>query len=147
MKLHEMMTREVVTVAMDESVEAIRAIFEKNHFHHLVVTREGKVAGVISDRDLLKHVSPFIGRPLMERAQDTNTLQRRAHQIMDRQPVVGHVDMTVEDAAILVLAENVTCLPIVDDQERLRGIVTWRDLLRRCKFCEIPDDQSGEIAA
>lgn len=136
LKLGDIMTRDVVTVAMDDTLDEIRAIFEQHRFHHLIVTNHGRVVGVISDRDLLKNVSPFLGRPLMERPQDLNTLNRRAHQIMHRALVTGTEDMAVADAATLALDQDVTCLPVVDDRGRLRGIVTWRDLLRHCRYCE-----------
>jgi acetoin utilization protein AcuB len=141
--LRNAMTRDVVAVKMDDTLQHIRAIFLARQFHHVVVTERGRVVGVISDRDLLKNISPFIGQPMMERTQDMNTLSRRAHQIMQRQPVVGYEDMPVTEAVELVLRERVSCLPVVDERIRLRGIVTWRDMLRFCFRCAC---QKGEAA-
>ena len=74
---------------MDDSVEYIRDLFEANKYHHLVVRGDqGECAGVISDRDLLKNISPFLGKP-GERTADLSCLKRRAHQIMTRQLVAG----------------------------------------------------------
>jgi acetoin utilization protein AcuB len=134
--LAEIMTRRVVTVQMDETLAGVRSIFDRNRFHHVLVVRDEKLAGVISDRDLLKNISPFVGSELMERSQDANTLQRRVHQVMTRNPVVGKPEMTVSEATKLVLDRNVSCLPVVDDTMRPRGIVTWRDLLMHGHFCK-----------
>lgn len=141
--LADIMTRRLVTVDMDDMLSDVRAIFDRYRFHHVIVVREGKLAGVLSDRDLLKNLSPFIGNTMMERSQDANTLQRRVHQVMTRNPVVGQTEMTIPEAAKLVLDRNVSCLPVVDTTMRPRGIVTWRDLLMHCKLCESDQGDSG----
>ena len=130
--VRDLMTSDVVSVEMDVSLSKLREIFERSRFHHLVVTEDRTVRGVISDRDLLKHISPFIGNELMERPSDVNTLRKRAHQIMRRQPIVARAEMAAVDATRLLLNHGVTCLPVVDEHEKLIGIVTWRDLLTGC---------------
>lgn len=128
--IDRIMTRNTITVGMDDTLEHIRGIFQRAKFHHVIVLDQGRIAGVISDRDLLKHLSPFIGQRLMERVQDVNTLRRRAHQVMTRSPVTVPGRARVEIAAALMLRERVSCLPVVDESGRLIGIVTSRDLLR-----------------
>ena len=135
----DFMTSKVVTVRMDDTVETIREIFDKSLFHHLVVVEDHKVVGVISDRDLLKNISPFIGSNWMERKQDTNTLKRLAHQIMHRPPIVTFQTTTASEAATKLIQERVTCLPVVDEEGRLEGIVTWRDLMPHCFACSQQD--------
>jgi len=130
--VRELMTEDVVSVEMDASLAHIRSIFQKRSFHHVVVTEDRIVRGVISDRDLLKHISPFVGHELMERPSDVNTLRKRAHQIMHRKPVTVTPEMSAVDATRLLLNHGVTCLPVVDELEKLIGIVTWRDLLTGC---------------
>lgn len=53
------MSRKVVTVAPDDSLEKVRALFAQFHFHLLVVG-ERQLLGVVSDRDLLKALSPYV---------------------------------------------------------------------------------------
>ena len=129
MKVVDIMTRSVVSVPMDDTLERIHAIFEESKFHHVIVTDDGRVAGVVSDRDLLKNISPFIGRHLMEREQDTNTLSRKAHQIMTRRPVVARPDMSIPEAVTVLLKHRVSCLPVAGADRRVQGILTWRDIL------------------
>ena len=88
MRIFDIMTRAVVSVHVDDTLGRIRQIFEESSFHHVLVTRQGKLVGVISDRDLLKHLSPFLGSKWMERTQDRNILSRKAHQIMKRRLVL-----------------------------------------------------------
>ena len=56
------------------------------HFRHLLVLEEGELVGVISDRDLFRAISPYLGSEA-EMSRDTETLTKRAHQIMTRQPI------------------------------------------------------------
>lgn len=128
MKIADLMTADVVTVSMDDTVAHVRELFETHRFHHLVVIEEGKVVGVLSDRDLLKNMSPFVGR-LDERTQDANLMQRKVHQIMTRRLVTVRPETPAYEAAIILLDRGFSCVPVVDEHGGPAGIVTWRDLL------------------
>ncbi|HWB21082.1 MAG TPA: CBS domain-containing protein [Phycisphaerales bacterium] len=138
LKVSDIMTRTVVTVDMDETVQRVKSIFDDSKFHHLVVTENARVAGIISDRDLLKNLSPFIGNEYLERKQDSNTLNRKAHQIMTRHPVLVKEEMDVVEATELLLRKGVSCLPVVGKELHIVGIITWRDLLKVCYMCQGP---------
>jgi acetoin utilization protein AcuB len=128
--LRQIMTTHVVTVSMDDGLRMVRQLFEQHGFHHLLVVEDGRLVGLISDRDLLRHVSPFVGHDLAERAQDMATLNKRAHQIMTRKPIFAHPDTTVPEAVALILDRRISCLPVVDERTRPVGVVTWRDILK-----------------
>ena len=61
MLIERIMSKPVVTVTLDDTLRVVKQAFENAKFHHLLVVEEGKLYGVISDRDLLKSISPFIG--------------------------------------------------------------------------------------
>lgn len=126
--VRDVMTAGVTTVKLDATVESIQDIFEHSPFHHLlVVDSDHHVAGVISDRDLLRHLSPFIGK-MAERPADLACLQRRAHQIMTRHPESVRADSLAADAARIMLEHRFSCMPVVDHERRPVGIVTLRDV-------------------
>jgi acetoin utilization protein AcuB len=129
-QLRQIMSPQVVTVSMDDSLRVVRQLFEQHRFHHLLVVDGRRLVGVISDRDLLRHVSPFVGHDLAERTQDLATLNKRAHQIMTRTPIAAHPDATLQEAIAMILEHRISCLPVVDEQSHPLGIVTWRDLLK-----------------
>ena len=129
MKISEIMTKDVVTVDMDATLKSIYEIFDKKKFHHLLVIEEGVLRGVISDRDVLKAISPFLNT-LAEQDRDLFTLKKRAHQIMSRKTVTITKDTSSEDAARKILRENISCLPVVSPDGTIEGIVTWKDLLK-----------------
>jgi acetoin utilization protein AcuB len=130
MKLGEIMTTRVVTVELDDSLATVKEIFDSLRFHHLlVIGSDKKLCGVISDRDLLRAISPYVGT-FSETARDSATLKKRAHQIMTRSPVTLRPDATLADAIQLLLDHRVSCIPIVDGGFRAVGIVSWRDILK-----------------
>jgi len=129
-KLEEIMTRRVVTVELDDSLATVKQIFDSLHFHHLlVIGSDKKLCGVISDRDLLRAISPYAGT-VSENARDSATLKKRAHQIMTRSPMTLSPDASVAEAIQLFLGHRVSCIPIVDEGFRAVGIVSWRDILK-----------------
>jgi acetoin utilization protein AcuB len=128
--LREIMTTRLVTVEPDDQLESIKQIFDSVKFHHLLVVDSArKLVGVISDRDLLRALSPYVGTP-SENARDLATLKKRAHQIMSRQPITLTPDAKLTDAVNLFLNHRVSCIPVVDQAFKPVGIVSWRDLLR-----------------
>lgn len=137
MTLADIMTATVVTVSMDDSLRSIRHIFEEHKFHHVVVVHAGRAVGIISDRDVLKNLSPFIGK-LSERVQDVECLNRRAHQIMTRRLIFAAPETPIGDALAMMIERDISCLPVIDGQGRCVGIVTSRDMLRWCTACYAP---------
>ncbi len=127
--VRDIMTTPVYSINMDASIRDAKALFDKRRFHHAVVLQRKQVVGVLSDRDVLKVISPFIGNRMMQRSQDLSTLKQRIHQIMSRTLVTIDPDATVAEAARKMLTERVSCLPVVDEDMHLVGILTIRDFL------------------
>ena len=128
MLIKEIMTTRVATVSMDDRLGVIKEIFEQAHFRHLLVLEEEVLVGVISDRDLLRALSPYLDTDA-EMNRDTETLNRRAHQIMSRQPITISPERSLQEAASIMLEQHVSCLPVLENGA-LVGIVSWKDLLR-----------------
>ena len=128
MLIKEIMTTRVATVSMDDRLGVIKAIFEQAHFRHLLVVEEEVLVGVISDRDLLRAISPYLDTDA-EMNRDTETLNRRAHQIMSRQPITISPESSLQAASAIMLEQHVSCLPVLENGA-LVGIVSWKDLLR-----------------
>jgi acetoin utilization protein AcuB len=129
MKVEDIMSRHLVTVDMDDTLRAIRRLFQTRRFHHLMVVEEGRLRGVISDRDYLRLVTPGIEQDLGS-ATEMAVLNRRAHQIMSRKPVTIGPGASVEEAIDRFLDDKVSCLPVVDAAGGLRGVLSWKDVLR-----------------
>ena len=128
-KIQDIMTKRIVTVVMDDSLETVKEIFEQTRFHHLLVISADKLVGVISDRDYLKAVSPNIGT-LAETRVDSETLNKRVHQIMSRDPKTLGPDDTIMQAVRLFNEYRFSCIPIIDKVGKPTGIVSWRDIFK-----------------
>lgn len=130
MRLEEIMTTDVVTISMDDRLKKVQETFDAHKFHHLLVVEDDELVGIVSDRDLLKQLSPFIATK-SERFQDLSTLDKRVHQIMTRKPITAIKENTVRDAAELFVEENISCLPILSVEDEIIGLVTWKDILKK----------------
>ncbi|MFM5432284.1 CBS domain-containing protein [Aeromonas veronii] len=128
MHIRDIMTTRVATVSMDDRLSVIKDIFEQAHFRHLLVLEEGELVGVISDRDLFRSISPYLDSEA-EMSRDTETLNKRAHQIMSRQLVTIAPHLTVRDGVNLMLEKGVSCLPVLENGA-LVGIISWKDFLK-----------------
>ena len=65
--VRDIMTTPVHSVGMDDPMLTAMRLFDREHCHHTVVVGRGRVFGVVSDRDILKAVSPFAGNPMRAR--------------------------------------------------------------------------------
>jgi acetoin utilization protein AcuB len=133
MKAQDIMITNVICVDMDERLPNVRHIMEKHGFHHLPVTEKGKLVGIISDRDLLRFISPFIDSA-SEQPRDLDTLNHAAHQIMTRQPISVKAESSIEEVVTWFKRVDISCLPVIDDKEQVIGIISWRDLVNHATF-------------
>ncbi len=77
----------------------------------------------------MKAISPNVGT-ISENRSDLETLNRRAHQVMSRQPITLRADASIVDAITIFNANSVSCIPVVDADNEPVGIVSWRDIFR-----------------
>jgi len=129
MSVAKIMTREVLMIGMDDTLETVLEVFQKHKFHHLLVVEDDELVGVISDRDLLKEMSPFLNT-LSEKRRDKETLTKKAHQIMTRKAISIDGSTPIEDAAKILLQKSISCLPVLTPEGKIEGILSWKDLLR-----------------
>ena len=129
MNITNIMSTKIVTVEMDDTLKMVKDIFDNTHFHHLLVVEDNKLCGIISDRDLLKTLSPNIGT-LAESATDIPSLNKKAHQIMTRHAVTISDKATMNEAVILFNKHKFSCFPVVNEKLTPVGILSWRDIFK-----------------
>lgn len=133
MKAQDIMVRDVICVNIDARLPEVKAVMQKNGFHHLPIIENDILVGIISDRDLLRMISPFIDS-LSEQQRDLETLNHAAHQIMTRQPIAVKADSPIEKIVNWMMQASISCIPVIDEDQHVLGIITWRDLLKHAKF-------------
>ena len=118
-RVRDVMTKQVTTVAPETLVaEAIQLFGECNIRHLLVTDQEGRLAGVFSDRDALRQM-----------ARGCDPFATRVAALMRQEPVTVGVDTTVQDAIELTSFHRINCLPVIDAERRVQGVLTTTDLL------------------
>ncbi len=129
MRVNQIMTYQIQTVLADDALGYLSDIFEKVSYHHLPVIDENNILiGIISDRDVTANLSPFTGTDL-EKERDLKLLKQTAGDIMSVDPVTVTQSSTIETASILLLEHNFSCLPVINDEGTIVGLLTWKDLL------------------
>ncbi|MGL1958875.1 MAG: CBS domain-containing protein [Colwellia sp.] len=130
MKIESLMSTKLVTLSMDESLSKAKEAFESNTIHHILITNDNKaLTGIITDRDLYKHLSPDVGTS-KETHRDTSLMQKKIHQIMARNIITARKNQSLNEAVLLFYDNHISCLPIVNNKNHILGIITWRDILK-----------------
>jgi CBS domain-containing protein len=119
MEIRKIMVKKVKTVPMDTSVQKAVKIMNKNRINCLVVTYDKRVAGILTERDLLERV--------LEKGKDPKEI--KVSEIMTRKVLVGKPSMELVEASNFMFENNVKKLPIME-KNRLVGIVTLTDIAR-----------------
>jgi len=117
----DIMTREVVTIGMGSSVEdAARIMMEREITHLPVISLDERLAGIVTAWDVSKAV-----------AMKYNRLE----EIMTREVITIRTGESIESAAKRMNEHNISALPVIDEQQRVRGIVTGDGLSRLIGIC------------
>jgi len=127
MTVDGIMSREVVTVSPDAALMDIRKRLQGEGLNHMLVIEDGTLCGVISDRDVLKAISPFLDT-YSEEHRDVKTLSQPASEIMQGDPITVQPGTSIKEASQTLLDNRVSSLPVVEGNE-LVGIVTGKDML------------------
>ncbi|MFD2166372.1 CBS domain-containing protein [Thalassotalea euphylliae] len=130
LRVTDIMTPGAITINMDDRLQHVRYLFDLHKFHHLLmVDSHNKLMGVLSDRDLLKALSPNLGKA-SETTKDIATLNKRAHMVASRKPVTVKESDSLSTAVETFFDSQVSCLPVIDDNNSPVGIITMRDIIR-----------------
>ncbi len=118
MKLRDIMTNQVVKIHPEETVEVAARMLERNNIGSVpVCSGEGKLCGILTDRDI-------VIRCLAAGKSPQSTAVR---EIMTGKVYVGRPDMEISLAAGLMGREQIRRLPVMEDG-RLCGMVSLADL-------------------
>lgn len=126
----EVMTRTVVCIDLDTHIGDAMDLCSQNRIRHLPVLDERQgLAGLVTDRDLRYFISPRIGT-ISENSTDRQSLRRPVHLIMNREVVSAAPTAALPDAAKSMIDHRIGCLPVLDNDRHVVGIVTATDFLR-----------------
>jgi CBS domain-containing protein/predicted CoA-binding protein len=128
-KVKERMSKNPEMVKPDDGLKDAIWKMERGHFRHLpVVDDAGKLVGMLTDRDI-RLIRPSLALVGKEDAM-VQLWSIAVQQAAVFDPISVKPETTLKEAAELMLRWHVGGLPVVEDEERLVGIITYTDLLR-----------------
>ena len=119
MRVDEHMSPAPITISGDVDVHtALRLLQERSVRRLPVIDSGGRVAGMVTERDLLLAASHYLSAPIDIEA------------IMTRSVVSVRQGMLLTEAALLMIEHHIGGLPVVDAEQRVIGIITESDIFR-----------------
>jgi len=126
----DVMTGEIIVIDMDTAIgKAVEVCSEKQIRHIPIVDDKDRLVGLVTDRDLRYAISPRVGT-ISENNSDRQSLSRPVHLIMVRDVVTVSARTSLPEAAQRMLKHRIGCLPVLDPDRHVIGIITTSDLLR-----------------
>lgn len=131
MRIMNYATRQVVTVRPRDSIDRAISLMEEHGFHHLVVEENGRVVGMVSDRDILISTGWMLSveRRVGEDRPTQTVGPTRIHQIMSHPVWSVTAQTSAREAAMQMLDHHIGALPVLQESH-LVGILTETDLLK-----------------
>jgi CBS domain-containing membrane protein len=126
MKLRDLSSHQVVSVAPQDSVERTIAVMEEHRIHHLPVLSGRQVVGIVSDRDILVGYGDLAEG---DRSKGQPWALGHVEEIMSKPVFTLSPDEPLRSATWLMIHHRVHAIPLIH-RDRLVGIVTEFDLLR-----------------
>jgi CBS domain-containing protein len=121
MDVRDLMVEKVITVGPDTKVGDAVELMNENEIGCLVIERDGRPLGIITERDVLKKIV----------CQSKKPKQVRVSEIMSQPLIVGNADMDLGEAVKIMLKWNIKKLPIVNgDGGKLAGLITFSDIVK-----------------
>jgi acetoin utilization protein AcuB len=124
----ERMSRPVISVSPDESINDVLAMFRKEHIRRAPVMKEGKLVGIISERDLL-NASPSSATTLSVWEMNYLISKVRVKDVMTRKVITVDKDTPIEEAARIMADKKIGGMPVTS-ADRVVGIITETDLFK-----------------
>jgi CBS domain-containing protein len=121
-RLLEQKHKGVWTIAPDATAFAAAQLMADHNIGALVVTDQGQVVGIVTERDLTRKLT----------VREKNAHDTLVRDIMTTQVLYVRPDQTVEDCMALMTRRHLRHLPVLDnnDSDALLGIVSIRDVVR-----------------
>lgn len=136
MKIIDIMTKDPLTVAADESIGQADELMSTNNIRQIPVLQATELVGIVTDRD----IRSFLSGSLLEGPEAREkALNAKVSEIMTTEPITVSPEEDIEEVVELLIEEKFGGIPVVDKSAGLVGIVTYVDVLR-CFLNRLQED-------
>ncbi len=129
MLIKDWMATTILTVDANTSVMRATRTMKENNIRRLPVLSHGKLAGIITDRDL-KDASPSSKTDIDLHEMYYLLSEMKVKDVMTTDPITMRNNDTLEKAAMVMLNQKISGLLIVDQSDNLVGLLSESDVLR-----------------
>jgi len=126
---YQIMTSPVVTLYRETTITQAWTLFRERRFRHVpIITRDRKIYGILSDRDLLRYAA-VSGKipPYADNAPEAST---DITSLIKTRVITASQDTEIRQIARILFEQRVGVMPIVSESGALDGIITRSDILR-----------------
>lgn len=133
-KVLDIMKKPPITVPPTTKVsDAVKTMYKEGISSIVIVSPEGKVLGIFTERDLVKVVAE--GKPL----------HSMIGEVMTKEPLTIHEKEPLSKAVVLMTEKKVRHLPVVDEEGKVKGMLSVRDIAGAYKkYLEHLEEIGGE---
>ena len=118
-KISEIMSKKVVAVPKEKGLKEVVKAMANSKISSIMITDGGRVVGIVTERDLIKHI-----------ANNSSILNKRSiDDVMTKDPITVNSHTDLSEASQMMNNHGIRHLPIVDN-ERLVGLVTQTDIVK-----------------
>ncbi len=146
----DVMSSPVITIKADTPLKKAAEILDENSFSGVpVVSDEDEVIGILSETDILRHTQQIIGQPLRDPHRVFTKSKEVLHvdithrgievielvasttvdTLMTRDVISVSLDTPFYEIVRLMRENDINRVPVVDDNNRVQGIITREDLI------------------
>ena len=119
-----------ITIGPDESIAAAQALMSRYHISGVPVTKNGKLVGILTNRDL----------------RFENRFHLPIADVMTKDNLITvPVGTTLEQASAILHKHRVEKLLVVDDEYNLKGLITVKDIQKKLKYPNAAKDSQGRL--
>ncbi len=124
LKVKEIMTKEVITIEKEATLQELIEMFNKYHLHGFPVLHKGKLVGIVSKIDLLK---TFSQAGVFSRGGWSKIFAAHVKDIMTSHPKTINLEAHTIEALDTMLSNDIRLLPVIKE-DKLMGIISYTDI-------------------
>ncbi len=123
------MSQPAITVDADTLLQEADRLAKRHEIHMLPVLQDGRLAGIVTDRDMKGASASDI--PEKKNKENRHLLpELEVKKIMTPNPVTVSYTCTLDEAVEKLLVHNISGLPVVNQQQKVIGVITKSDLFQ-----------------
>jgi len=120
--------RDVITISPDDSVEHALELMHRHSISGLPVVENEKLVGILTGRDV-RFANPLL----------------KVKEVMTKNVITAPQSITIEEAKRILHEHRIEKLPVVDENGKLVGLITFKDILAREKFPNAARNEEGQL--